>query len=96
MLIKRRGLLRSLFAAPAIVAAPSLMRVSTMPSGIAYGGALGGAMGGSGVFVEYSGYRTLSATTLDIREYTLALWREVAAQVAQVSGIPDEMRGWYG
>lgn len=33
-MIKRRGLFGLFLAAPAIVAAPSLMRVSTMPAGL--------------------------------------------------------------
>jgi hypothetical protein len=69
-----------LFAAPAIVAAPSLMRVSTLPVLLAP----------SPMWVSYG---SLHVSQAEMRDYAERLFREVLDEVARTTGITDLMRG---
>ncbi len=79
MLLSRRNALRSLFfAAPAIVAAPTLMRVSAkflMPA----------------PSVWYSGYETIAINPLDMQ--AIQRYHLLYANVSEITAIPNVMRG---
>ena len=69
--MKRRGLLGFFLAAPAIVAAPSLMRVSTMPTALIEREL---TYDGSDNYRYYSGYDTLNITASDVFEAARCDW----------------------